>query len=93
MSAQDLRAFIDQLEAKNLLKRITHPIDTHLEITEIADRVLKQNGPALLFENPTTHGQKQNMPVLANLFGTPERVALGMGQTGDWQTALRNVGT
>jgi 4-hydroxy-3-polyprenylbenzoate decarboxylase len=57
-------------------------------MTEIGDRVLRQGGPALLFENPKGH----RIPVLANLFGTPQRVALGMGEEGDWQTALREVG-
>jgi len=57
------------------LKRIRTAIDPNLEMTEIADRTLKAEGPALLFENPVGH----DMPVLANLFGTPRRVALGMG--------------
>ncbi len=93
---KDLRDFIGQLEARGELKRITVPVDTHLEMTEIADRVLRAGGPALLFEKPTTHGKVQTIPVLANLFGTPGRVALGMGEDpgpdGDWQTPLREVG-
>ncbi|MBT0962778.1 4-hydroxy-3-polyprenylbenzoate decarboxylase [Denitromonas iodatirespirans] len=92
MRYKDLRDFIDQLEARGELKRITVPVDTHLEMTEIADRVLRAGGPALLFEKPTTRGVPQAMPVLANLFGTPERVALGMGVEGDWTTQLREVG-
>ncbi|STQ61894.1 3-octaprenyl-4-hydroxybenzoate carboxy-lyase [Pseudescherichia vulneris] len=64
------------LEQQGELKRITMPVDPHLEITEIADRTLRAGGPALLFENPTGY----SMPVLCNLFGTPKRVALGMGQ-------------
>ncbi len=76
MKYKDLRDFIRQLEAKGELVRITQPIDTDLEMTEIADRTLRAGGPALLFENPKNH----DMPVLANLFGTPERVAMGMGQ-------------
>src|SRR5690554_7760626 len=55
-------------------------------MTEIADRVLRAGGPALLFENPTGY----DMPVLANLFGTPKRVAMGMGE--ESVTALREVG-
>lgn len=86
MKYKDLRDFIRQLEAKGELVRITHPIDTDLEMTEIADRTLRAGGPALLFENPKNH----TMPVLANLFGTPERVAMGMGQ--DSVEALREVG-
>lgn len=86
MKYKDLRDFIRQLEAKGELVRISQPIDTDLEMTEIADRTLRAGGPALLFENPKNH----EMPVLANLFGTPERVAMGMGQ--DSVEALREVG-
>ncbi|CAI07386.1 predicted 3-polyprenyl-4-hydroxybenzoate decarboxylase and related decarboxylases [Aromatoleum aromaticum EbN1] len=96
MKYQDLRDFIVQLEERGELKRISAPVDTHLEMTEIADRVLRAGGPALLFEQPVTRGVAQAMPVLANLFGTPQRVALGMGEEladGDWQTPLREVGS
>lgn len=86
MTYRDLRDFIALLEQRGELKRIQHEIDPYLEMTEIADRTLKAGGPALLFENPKGH----NTPVLANLFGTPERVALGMGQTD--VSALREVG-
>ncbi len=96
MRYHDLRDFIAQLEARGELKRIAVPVDTHLEMTEIADRVLRAGGPALLFEKPVTRGVPQAIPVLANLFGTPQRVALGMGEDlgegGDWQTPLREVG-
>ena len=86
MSYKDLREFIAALESKGDLVRITQPIDPYLEMTEIADRTLKQGGPALLFENPT----QGKMPVLANLFGTQERVAMGMGAESG--AALRDVG-
>lgn len=86
MKYRDLRDFIALLEQRGELKRIQHEIDPYLEMTEIADRTLKAGGPALLFENPKGH----SVPVLANLFGTPERVALGMGQTD--VAALREVG-
>ncbi len=86
MKYKDLRDFIAQLEKKGELKRITQEIDPVLEMTEICDRTLKQGGPALLFENPKGH----NIPVLANLFGTPDRVAMGMGESS--VTALRGVG-
>ncbi|MBS1210111.1 MAG: 3-octaprenyl-4hydroxybenzoate decarboxylase [Proteobacteria bacterium] len=96
MQYKDLRDFISQLEALGELKRISVPVDTHLEITEIADRVLRAGGPALLFEKPHTQGVAKAMPVLANLFGTPQRVALGMGvspdASGAWQAPLREVG-
>ena len=68
------------------LKRIRVEIDPRLEMTEICDRVLRAGGPALLFEKPRGH----SIPVLANLFGTPRRVALGMGE--ESLTALRDVG-
>ncbi len=86
MAFKDLRDFIALLEKKGELKRITHPVSTHLEMTEIADRTLRAKGPALLFENVIGH----TTPVLANLFGTPHRVALGMGQ--DSVEALKEVG-
>lgn len=96
MKYKDLRDFIVQLEARGELKRISVPVDTYLEMTEIADRVLRAGGPALLFEQPLTKGVPQAMPVLANLFGTPQRVLLGMGEEpdadGNWQQPLREVG-
>ncbi|WP_127019063.1 4-hydroxy-3-polyprenylbenzoate decarboxylase [Rheinheimera mangrovi] len=86
MKYKDLRDFISQLEQRGLLKRISMEIDPYLEMTEIADRTLRAGGPALLFENPKGF----DVPVLVNLFGTAERVALGMGQTD--VSALREVG-
>jgi 4-hydroxy-3-polyprenylbenzoate decarboxylase len=86
LTYSDLRDFITQLEQRGELKRIRHPVSPNLEMTEIADRVLRAGGPALLFENVIG----SNMPVLANLFGTPLRVALGMGETST--TALREIG-
>lgn len=86
MKYRDLRDFIAQLEKIGELKRIGATVSPRLEITEICDRVLKAGGPAILFENPKGH----SMPVLANLFGTPRRVALGMGE--DSVEALREVG-
>jgi 4-hydroxy-3-polyprenylbenzoate decarboxylase len=86
MKYKDLRDFIAQLEALGDLKRIRVEVDPHLEMTEIADRVLRAGGPALLFENP----KGSTMPVLANLFGTVRRVALGMGE--DDPDQLREVG-
>lgn len=77
MSFKDLRDFVDLLEKQGKLKRITHPVDPHYEMTEISDRVLRAGGPALLFENPIGY----DYPVLTNLFGTPERVAMGMGRS------------
>ena len=52
MKYRDLREFIQMLEAKGSLKRIAAPVSPHLEMTEIADRVLRAEGPALLFEHP-----------------------------------------
>jgi len=86
MKYKDLRDFIDQLEQLGELKRIKIEIDPNLEMTEIADRTLRKGGPAILFENVKGH----DVPVLANLFGTPKRVAMGMGE--DSVEALREVG-
>ncbi|WP_024328639.1 4-hydroxy-3-polyprenylbenzoate decarboxylase [Thioalkalivibrio sp. ALR17-21] len=86
MQYKDLRDFIDGLEQRGELRRIQREVSPDLEMTEISDRVLRAGGPALLFENPTG----SDIPVLANLFGTPERVALGMGE--DSVEALREVG-
>lgn len=86
MKYKDLREFIAALEAQGELKRINVEVDPYLEITEICDRTLRAGGPALLFENVKGH----DMPLLGNLFGTPKRVALGMGQ--DSVEALREVG-
>ena len=95
MNYADLRDFLTQLEARGELRRIKTPVDTYLEMTEIADRVLRAGGPALLFERPVTKGVPQAIPVLANLFGTPQRVAMGMGEDvtdGNWSAPLREVG-
>lgn len=86
MACTDLRDFIALLEKKGQLVRISHPVSANLEITEICDRTLRANGPALLFENVEGH----SLPLLGNLFGTPERVALGMGQ--ESVDKLREVG-
>ncbi|ELI3479004.1 4-hydroxy-3-polyprenylbenzoate decarboxylase [Vibrio cholerae] len=86
MNFKDLRDFLDYLEQRGELKRITHPIDPHHEMTEISDRTLRAKGPALLFENPLGY----DFPVLTNLFGTPERVAMGMGR--QQVQELRDVG-
>ncbi|CDZ76201.1 3-octaprenyl-4-hydroxybenzoate carboxy-lyase [Legionella massiliensis] len=86
MKYADLRDFIAQLEARGLLKRVSYPVSTNLEMTSVSDRVLRAGGPALLFTNP----KESTMPVLTNLFGTVERVALGMGE--ESISALREVG-
>ena len=87
MKYSDLRDFIDFLEQRGELVRISQEVDPYLEMTEISDRTLRAKGPALLFENPKGF----DTPVLCNLFGTPDRVAMGMGQEN--VTALRDVGT
>ena len=93
MKFDDLRDFLNQLEEKGLLKRISQEIDPNLEMTEISDRTLRAGGPALLFENPKGY----TTPVLTNLFGTTERVALAMGkkkvselrEVGEWLAYLK----
>ncbi|PTB31562.1 4-hydroxy-3-polyprenylbenzoate decarboxylase [Photobacterium phosphoreum] len=86
MKYKDLRDFIAYLEQQGQLQRIQQPVDPNQEMTEICDRTLRAGGPALLFENPVGY----DMPILANLFGTPERVAMGMGR--DNVKQLREVG-
>ncbi|KXU39178.1 3-octaprenyl-4-hydroxybenzoate decarboxylase [Ventosimonas gracilis] len=86
MQYRDLRDFIRALEQRGALKRIQTPVSPSLEITEICDRTLRRGGPALLFEQPAGF----DMPLLGNLFGTTERVALGMGATDI--SALRDIG-
>ncbi len=86
MKYGDLRDFIAQLEVRGLLNRIDYPVSPYLEMTVVSDRVLRAGGPALLFTNPKNH----HMPVLTNLFGTAERVALGMGE--ETILALRDIG-
>jgi len=86
MKYRDLRDFLRQLEARGALRRVGLEVDPHLEMTELCDRTLRAGGPALLFERPKGH----RIPVLGNLFGTPERVALGMGE--ESVAALREVG-
>jgi 4-hydroxy-3-polyprenylbenzoate decarboxylase len=93
MRYKDLRDFIAQLEQIGELKRVAIEVDPRLEMTEVCDRVLKAGGPAILFENPKGFdgaGGRSRIPVLANLFGTPRRVALGMGE--ESVAALREVG-
>jgi len=86
MQYKDLRDFIEQLESLGELQRIAIEVDPHLEITEICDRTLRAGGPALLFERV----RGSDYPLLGNLFGTPRRVALGMGE--ESVEALRGVG-
>lgn len=86
MNFTDFRDFLTYLEEQGELKRITYPVNPYLEMTEIADRVLRSQGPALLFENPVGY----DMPVICNLFGTAKRVAIGMGQEDTSQ--LRKIG-
>jgi 4-hydroxy-3-polyprenylbenzoate decarboxylase len=73
--AHDLRSFLQEVEKLGQLKRISHPVSTRLEITEIADRVVKAGGPALLFENVK---ETPGVPVAIGLFGSHERMALAL---------------
>ena len=87
MKYADLRDFIEQLQARELIRVINYPVSPNLEMTVVSDKVLRAAGPALLFTRP----KGASMPVLTNLFGTVERVALGMGE--ESVSALREVGT
>jgi 4-hydroxy-3-polyprenylbenzoate decarboxylase len=86
MKYRDLRDFVDGLERLGELKRVAEPVSARLEMTAVSDSVLRAGGPALFFESPVGY----KIPVLANLFGTPKRVALGMGATE--VSELREVG-
>jgi len=90
MAYANLRNFVESLEQEGQLVRVGTPVSTALEMTEIQTRLLAENGPAVLFENVIqADGAKSDMPVLANLFGTIERIALGMGQS---TNTLRTLG-
>ncbi len=90
MSYRSLRDFISHLEASGELHRVAAPVSPKLEMTEIQTRLLAEGGPAVLFETPVRDdGSPYGVPVLANLFGTVERVASGMGRKPD---ELRAVG-
>ncbi|MBP5856496.1 UbiD family decarboxylase [Marivibrio halodurans] len=79
MPFASLRDFIDRLERADRLVRVSKPVSTVLEMTEIQTRLLAERGPAVLFENPVrADGTASDMPVLVNLFGSVERVAWGM---------------
>ncbi|HSW53035.1 MAG TPA: 3-octaprenyl-4-hydroxybenzoate decarboxylase, partial [Sulfuricaulis sp.] len=86
MKFKNLREFIAHLEKLGELRRVPIPVDPRLEITEICQRTLRAQGPALLFEKPTG----SDIPLLGNLFGTTRRVALAMGH--DSVERLRDVG-
>ena len=74
MAYRDLREFIRALEQKNELKRIPFEVDPILEITEFADRAVKQGGPALLFEQPKGYG----VPVLINAFASMRKMEIAL---------------
>jgi len=91
MKYKDLRSFIDALAASQDLRRVSQPVSCRLEMTALSDRVLRAGGPALLFEHATlADGSRSAVPVLANLFGTPARVAAGMGASS--VSELREIG-
>jgi 4-hydroxy-3-polyprenylbenzoate decarboxylase len=96
MAYRDLRDFIDQLDAAGELLRVREPVDPYLEMTALCDRALRAQGPALLFEQPAGDRRGPDgrvIPVLGNLFGTPERVARGMGaDPARWRESLRETG-
>ena len=86
MKYVDLRDFIAQLKTEGELKEVNTPVSPVLEMTEVCDRTLRAEGPALLFNQPTGF----DMPVLGNLFGTTRRVAMGMGAEN--LSELRKIG-
>jgi 4-hydroxy-3-polyprenylbenzoate decarboxylase len=96
MAYRSLREFIGKLEAAGELVRVSEPVSTVLEMTEIQRRLLANGGPAVLFENPIrADGEVSSMPALVNLFGTVKRVAMGVTLDGRERTTaadLREVG-
>ena len=86
MPYKSLEEFVRVLDRNGDLKRISHPVKAELEITEIADRVMKRGGPALLFENVVG----KQIPVLINAFGSEKRMALALG-VGDLEEIAREV--
>jgi 4-hydroxy-3-polyprenylbenzoate decarboxylase len=90
MKYRDLREFVERLEERAELRRIAEPVSTRLEMTALADKVLRAGGPALLFTRPTCSSGSYKIPALTNLFGTPSRVALGMGASD--VSGLRDIG-
>ncbi len=96
MSYKSLRDFITRLEAAGEIRRVSHPVSTVLEMTEIQTRLLAEKGPAVIFEKPVmADGSISPIPVLVNLFGTVKRVAMGVTLGGEERTsaeALREVG-
>jgi 4-hydroxy-3-polyprenylbenzoate decarboxylase len=86
MKYRDLRGFLAHLEHAGRLQKVSEPVSVRLDMTAFSDFVLRSNGPALLFTRPDGY----KIPVLTNLFGTPERVAWGMGR--DDPSALREIG-
>src|SRR5579863_1432758 len=96
MAYRSLRDFIARLEAAGELVRVKEPVSTFLEMTEIQTRLIAEAGPAVLFEKPVkADGSPSDIPVLANLFGTVKRVAMGVTMGGVErrdERALREVG-
>src|SRR5262249_28213808 len=96
MAYRSLRDFIARLEELGELRRVAEPVSTVLEMTEIGTRLVRAGGPAVLFENPIrADGQRSDIPVLINLFGTLARVAPGVTLGGKERTTaqeLREVG-
>jgi len=86
MKYRDLRDFIDQLESRGELVKVAEPVSPVLEMTAIGDKLLRASGPAVMFTRPAGY----KIPAVINLFGTPDRVALGMGASS--ATELRDVG-
>jgi UbiD family decarboxylase len=96
MTYRSLREFVARLESERELVRVTEPVSTILEMTEIQTRLLAERGPAVIFENAIMNaGARSPLPVLANLFGTTRRVAMGVTMGGIERhdaKSLREVG-
>lgn len=92
MAYRSLRDFLNYLETINELVRVSEPVSTSLEMTEIQTRLLAEGGPAVLFEKPVrADGTISNIPVLVNLFGTVGRVARAVTMGGKTHTEAKDL--
>lgn len=92
MAYKSMREFLATLEGERKLVRVTEPVSTVLEMTEIQTRLLATQGPAVLFEHALQpDGRRAEMPALANLFGTVERVAMGVTMDNKQRRTARDL--
>lgn len=92
MAYASLREYLASLEPDGLFKRVSEPVSTDLELTEIGTRLINSGGPAVLFDNVINEkGEKSDIPALINLFGTVERVARAVTLGGEPRSTARDL--